>query len=152
MQTLFRSLAAWLAALAFCAPAFAAGQGTADEATALVKKAVAYYKAHGRDKALAEFNNAKGQFVDRDLYIFVIDTKGQMLAHGANPRIVNKQVLEMRDVDGEFLFKKMIATAQSKGTGWVNYKWPNPISDGYQAKSTYIEKADDIIVGCGIYK
>jgi hypothetical protein len=47
--------------------------GTAAEAEAMVKKAIAYLKANGKDKAFAEFSNPKGQFVDRDLYVTVYD-------------------------------------------------------------------------------
>jgi len=46
-------------------------RGTAAEAEALVKKAIAYMKSNGREAAFAEINNPKGKFTDRDLYIFV---------------------------------------------------------------------------------
>src|SRR4051794_31634353 len=50
--------------LAFTMPVQAVEKGTADEAAALVKKAVELIKAKGKDAALAEFNNPKGRFVD----------------------------------------------------------------------------------------
>ena len=46
--------------------AHAADQGTAQEAEAMVKKAVAYIKANGPEKAYEEFTNGKS-FKDRDL-------------------------------------------------------------------------------------
>lgn len=45
-----------------------------------------------------------------------------------------------------------IDVANSKGKGWVDYKWPNPTTKAVEAKSTYIEKTDDLVIGCGIYK
>jgi cytochrome c len=45
--------------------AAAADRGTADEATVLVKKGIAYLKANGPEKAYAAFNDPQGQFVDR---------------------------------------------------------------------------------------
>jgi cytochrome c len=142
-----------LAALAFNHAAFAAGdKGTADEATALTKKAIAYLKANGKEKAFAEFSNPTGQFRDRDLYIFVIDFNGKSLAHGANAKLIDKNMADLKDADGKPFIKDFIEVAKSKGKGWVDYKWPNPTTKAIEAKSTYVEKADDFIVACGIYK
>lgn len=130
----------------------AAEQGSAGEATALVKKAIAFLKANGKEKAFAEFNNQNGQFKDRDLYIFVQDLKGKMLAHGGNQRLVGKDLLELKDADGKFFVKSMVDVAANKGQGWIDYKWTNPITKVIEAKSSYIEKYDDVFVGSGIYK
>ena len=61
-------------------------RGTPAEAKAMVEKAIAYIKANGQEKAFAEINNPKGKFVDRDLYIMVIDMNGTCLARGAIQR------------------------------------------------------------------
>lgn len=140
--------------LASCC-AYAAEKGTADEAVALVKKAAAYLTANGKEKAFAEFNNSSGQFVMKDLYIFVYATNGEgtNLAHGANPKMVGKNLLELKDADGVFIVKEFIKTANSKtGKGWVDYKWPNPVTKALEAKSSYVEKVGDVVIGCGIYK
>ncbi|HEU4775683.1 MAG TPA: cache domain-containing protein [Telluria sp.] len=134
------------------AQAAASERGSADEAVALVKKAVAYLKENGKEKAFAEFNNTKGQFVDRNLYIFVYNMNGKNLAHGANPRMVGKDQIEMRDVDGKYIVRSFIELTNAKGKGWVDYKWPNPVTKAIESKSSYVEKVDDVIVGCGIYK
>jgi signal transduction histidine kinase len=127
-------------------------KGTANEATALVKKAVDYMKANGKEKAFAEFNNPKGQFIDRDLYIFVFDLNGKTLAHGTNPKLLDKNLVDLKDADGKLFIKEFIDVANAKGKGWVDYKWPNPLTKAIEPKSTYIEKVGDVLVGCGIYK
>ena len=76
---------------------FAGERGTADEAVALVQKAVAYMKANGKEKAYAEFNNPNGQFKDRDLYIFVIDMNGMEWANGANQKMTGDRRGHQRD-------------------------------------------------------
>jgi signal transduction histidine kinase len=134
-------------------PASAATEkGTANEATALVKRAVDYMKANGKEKAFAEFNNPKGQFIDRDLYIFVFDLNGKTLAHGTNPKLLDKNLVDLKDADGKLFIKEFIDVANAKGKGWIDYKWPNPLTKTIEPKSTYIEKAGDVLVGCGIYK
>ncbi len=132
----------------------AADKGSADEAVALVKKAVAFLKANGKDKAYAEFNNTSGQFVTKDLYVFVYGlSDGLNLAHGANPKMVGKNLMELKDANGVFIVKEFIKTANGKtGNGWVDYQWPNPVTKALEAKSTYVEKAGDVLIGCGIYK
>lgn len=138
------------------APAtLAAEKGTAIEATALVKKAAAYLKENGKEKAYAEFNNTSGQFVVKDLYVFVYNTNGDGItrAHGANPKLIGKNLLELKDADGVPIVKKFLEVANSKtGHGWVDYKWPNPTTKILEPKSTYIERVDDVFIGCGIYK
>lgn len=130
----------------------ASGLGTADEAVAMAKRAVALIESKGQEEAFKQFNQAPGPFTDRDLYIAVLDTKGTMLAHGGNPRLIGKSLVEMKDADGKTFIKALIDTAQNKGSGWVDYKWPNPVTKAIESKSTYVQKVGDLIVACGIYK
>lgn len=154
MKAIWKGIACAALGLALNAGAFAAERGTADEAVALVKKAVSYIKANGKEKAFAEFNNTKGQFVDRNLYIFVYDLKGTNLAigNGNSGKMVGKNLIDMRDAEGNYLIKGLISVATTKGQGWFDYKWPNPANQSVELKSSYVEKLDDMLVGCGIYK
>jgi len=126
--------------------------GTAAEAVAMVKKAITYIKAHGREKAFAEFSNPKGPFIDRDLYITVYDMKGVCLAHGFNPKMVGKNMIDLKDPDGKAFVKERNETAKTKDKFWVDYKYVNPLTKQIEQKSQYVEKLGDILVNCGIYK
>ncbi|MHB8110935.1 MAG: cache domain-containing protein [Syntrophorhabdaceae bacterium] len=128
---------------------YAAGQA---DAKALIEKGVAFYKANGKDKAFAEFSNPKGQFTKGDLYIFVVDSKGSVFAHGGNAKLVGKDMSELKDADGKFFMKEIIKTANEKGKGWVDYKWTNPVTKKVDDKTTYVEKVDGYVFGCGVYK
>jgi len=130
----------------------AAEKGTAKEAKALLDKAVAYYKANGKDKAFAAFNDTKGKFVDRDLYIYVLNLKGDVVSHGANAKLIGQHLIELKDSDGKMFIKGIIDGANAKGTGTMDYKWTNPQSKRIEQKSTYFEKVGDIILVCGYYK
>ena len=152
MKKLLAVIATGLFAMLVNTTTFAAEQGSADEATALVRKAVAFLKANGKEKAFAEFSNPSGQFKDRDLYIFAQDMKGKMLAHGGNDKLIGKDLLELKDADGKTFVKNLIEVASSKGKGWVDYKRTNPATKVIESKSSYGEKYEDILVGCGIYK
>ena len=133
--------------------AAAADRGTADEASALVKKGIAYLKANGPEKSYAAFNDPQGQFVDRDLYLFVLDTSGKMLAHGANKKLLDKNLIELKDANGKAFIKEFIDVGNTKGQGWVDYKWPHPQTKAIESKSSYVQKlGDGTLIGVGIYK
>lgn len=154
MKVLLTAVA--MAATMVCLPqaALAASKGTADEAVAMTKRAVALIHSAGREKAFAEIANpANTSFHDRDLYVYVYDMKGVTLAHGNNPKMVGKNLLELKDSEGKAIVKGLIETANGPGgKGWVEFKWPNPVTKVVEQKSGYVEKVDDMIVGSGIYK
>jgi methyl-accepting chemotaxis protein len=127
--------------------------GNADEAAAMVQAGVEFMRHHGREALIAEVNQmAKGQFIDRDLYISIYATNGQIPAHGANRRLWNADWTKVKDTDGKFFVTDMVNTAKAKGSGWIDYKWVHPLSKETMVKSAYFEKCDDLIIACGFYK
>ena len=144
--------AALIIALASSASVFAAEHGTADEAKALCEKAVAYLKQAGPDKAFPVFNDQHGPFVDRDLYVFVRSMDGNTVAHGANEHMIGHTSLSLRDADGKLYNKEMIDLAATAGSGWVDYRWVDPVDKKIEQKSSFIERAGDYVVGVGFYK
>ena len=138
--------------LAVAGAAAAAEAGSKDEAVALVKKAIGFIQANGADKAYAEFSNPKGQFVDRDLYVVVYDMNGKCLAHGANVKMIGRDLMDNKDVDGKEFVKERVEMMKKQPSGWQDYKFRNPTSNQVEPKSMYIERVNDVIVGCGIYK
>ncbi len=130
-------------------PVMAAQGGTKDEAKAMAEKAVTLIKENP-DKAFAKFQEKDGGFIDRDLYVFVLDKDGIFKAHGAKPVLVGKGGLAMTDVSG-FAFVK--AFMDVKENGWVDYKWPDPTENNkIKDKSTYIIKVGEYTMGVGYYK
>ena len=116
----------------------------------MVKKAASFLKANGKAKTLEEISDLKGQFVKEELYLFAIDMQGRMLAHGGNPKLVGKSMLDFKLADGQYIIKEFIRIA-GKGSGWLSYKWVNTVTRRTEPKSSYVESAGDIIIGCGIY-
>ncbi|MES2259440.1 MAG: cache domain-containing protein [Pseudomonadota bacterium] len=152
MHTSIRLLAIGAFLSACCAPAYCAEKATREEAVALVKKVIGEIKTKGLEKTIEEVNEPKGRFLDRDLYVMIYDMSGKNLAHGANPRMVGKNLIEMRDVNGVYFVKERIEIAKTKGSGWQDYQFVNPVSKKIEPKSLYIEKAGDVIVTSGVYK
>lgn len=129
----------------------AAENATKEEAEAWAKRAVAYIKANGPEKAYAEFNTGSS-FKDRDLYVAVYDMNGVALAHGANNKLVGKSLLALKDPNGMEIIKTGVAIAKEKGTGWMAFQFVNPLTKQMQNKESYVERVNDTWVGVGYYK
>ena len=141
-----------LAALAWQLAVAATAHGTADEAKALADRAAAYLKQVGPEKAFAAFDDKAGAFTDRDLYVFVRSMDGNTVAHGANVAMIGHTSLGLKDADGKLYNKEMIDLAQDKGSGWVDYRWVDPLDKKIEQKSSYIERVGDYVVGVGFYR
>ncbi len=132
--------------------ALAQERGTAAEAKAMVKKAAAFAKEVGREKALAEFNNPKGKFMQKDLFIWAVDTNGIGLAHPLTPGLVGKPLLGLKDADGKAHIKEEVDMAKSKSSGIIDYRWTNFQTKKVEPKQAYYEVVDNMILNCGYYK
>ena len=136
----------------FVGLAYALNRKTAAEAKAMLDKAVAFYKANGPEKAFAAFNDPKGPFVDGDLYIFAVDLNGKILAHAVKPGLIGRNMNQIRDSEGKNFIAEMVELAKAKGTGTVEYKWENPNSIVVEKKTSYIQRVDDVVLGCGYFQ
>jgi cytochrome c len=126
--------------------------GTAAEAVAMVHKVVAYMKENGKQKTIDEVNNIHGQFRDRDLYVTINTLQMVTLAHGANPRMQGKNLIDLRDADGKYFMKERMEMLKTKDKGWQDYKFVNPVTQKIENKAMYFEKHGDVVINCGIYK
>ena len=146
----FINLAA--ASIVCCAvsPALAAEVGTRDEAIAMVHRVQAKIKADGMENTLKAITNK--EFNDRDLYPYIYSFDGVARGHGANAALVGQNLMEMKDPTGMLMVKALVAIAQSSTPGWVDYKWPNPLTKKIDDKSAYIERNADYAIGVGVYR
>jgi cytochrome c len=123
-----------------------------DDAKALVEKAVAYATAQGKEKVIAEISKPKGTFDKGETYVFAYDLQGIVVAHPKNPKLIGKNMIDVPDNDGKMFRQEIVAMAKSKGSGWVDYVYMNPQTKKPEHKTTFIQKAGDLIVCCGAYK
>ncbi len=148
MKIAQRNIIILIIVLSFAAALYS--QVNANKAINLVKSAIQLYKANGKDKCLDSIN--RGRFKQGDIYVFCYDLEGVMLAHPENKALIGKKLINVPDVEGKLFRKEIIEKAKSKGNGWVDYKYKNPANKKVEAKTTYFEKAGDVVFCCGIYK
>ena len=131
----------------------AAGDGASkDDAVAMVKKAVAFIKEQGPEKAYAAFNGKDDKFIDRDCYVVVYQLDGKVLAHGSNAKFVGKDMSDAQDVDGKLFVKERVEMAAKQPSFWQDYKFVNPVDKKVEPKQMYCERLDNTAVCAGIYK
>ena len=149
---MFRNVAfaaVYVAVLGFLTAAFAADYGTADEAKAMLDKAVAAVK-DGQGESTRYVQQGEGGFKDRDLYVWCANASdGILTAHPTN------KGKDLRDIEGKHgaPFGQEIMQTAAEGTiKEVTYWWPRPGSDKPLEKTTFYTKAGDQICGVGYYK
>ena len=130
-----------------------ASKPTKDEVVAFVKKAVDYAKKNGKEKALKEFMNKKGEFIKGELYIYAYDFNCVVLSHGGQPEIVGMNRTNIKDANGVFVIPELAKLAKNGG-GWLKYLWANPLHNNkVEPKLGYVEKVDDTwFLGSGMYE
>jgi cytochrome c len=141
-------------------------RGTPIEAKKLVEQAVAYVKANGEEKALKEFSTPRGKFFKEeeylfgydlkevlkdDLYVFAYDLKGVLMANPMAPKLVGKNLYNEPDSKGKLFRKEIVDLTNSRGSGWVDYTYMNPVTKQEETKITYCQKTGNLIVCCGAY-
>ena len=139
-------------AAALIGPVWGGVMGTPEEAKSMSLKARTAVNEMGPDQAFAAFADPKGDFRERDLYVFCIDMDGVLLSQPIKPGLVGKNMLNFNKY-GDLLFQDMIAVAKESGRGWVDYKWPYPGTDEVRPKTSYIATNDHgFFCGVGAYK
>jgi methyl-accepting chemotaxis protein len=138
--------------LSAAAGGFKLRQGTADEAQALVQRAITFYKERGGAAALPGITEPGNGFSDRDMYVFAWDRQLVYHAFGGKPANVGKSAKQIIGTDVTKLAHDVWAAAAAGG-GWVDYDFLNPANGQVLPKTSYIVPvAQDLVLGCGIYK
>ncbi len=122
----------------------------AKAAVALLEKALAYYHDNG-DKALAAFSR-QGEFVDKDRYVFVVDTKGVLLASGGpSSALIGRDVSEVLGPDLRKSFKDALKIPEGNGIQQAEYRWQNWNDGKVERKHVFYQRIGQRILAVGYY-
>jgi hypothetical protein len=142
------------AIVAISAPVFAQQGGTAQEARAMLDKAVAAVKAD-RDVALAMFNKGEGGFRDRDLYPYCFRSGDGKGVAGPIAVLSGTDVRTLKDPTGKAFGLELYAAAQ-KPEGQiseVSNMFPKPGTTAPAVpKVGFVTRVGDLGCGVGYYK
>ena len=145
-------LAAAFAVIAIAGLPVASAAATPEQARAFSERASAHIRQVGEKKAFDDFTRPDGGFVDGELYVFCYDRTGTNMAHGGNRALVGRKLLHIKDPDGAEPNALIVKMGFEQGHGWVDFKWPNPVTKRIENKSAYVIRTNDVVCGVGYYK
>jgi cytochrome c len=132
------------------ANATASAEDAGLRAQVLLQRAVARYQDI-KDPALADFSS-KGEFVDGELYVYVVSTAGVMLASGGpSSSVIGHNVADQQDALGKPFFREMLTKAETSESGTVDYLWLNPVDNKVERKVAHFQKVGNRIIAVGYY-
>ena len=111
----------------------------AEQVRRLVEKAAALVDKSGK-AAFAEFRTKDSEWFHGNTYLFAYDMKGNVLLNPAFPEREGTNVTGQRDAKGKLLHQAIIETAETKGSGWVDYWFPKPGQTEPAQKWTYVRR------------
>jgi cytochrome c len=126
----------------------------AQDCEALVNKAAVLIDAKGK-AAFPELRTKGSEWFHGDTYLFAYDLKGNVLLNPAFPAREGTNVSGQKDANGKLFHDAIIRTAESKGSGWVDYMFPKPGQTQPSQKWAFVKavKIDGVpgLVASGFY-
>jgi cytochrome c len=118
----------------------------------LLNRAVLFLNKNGQDKAFAAFNDHKGNFVNQEYYVFVVEDNGILRASGGEPGWqIGLDVKDLHDAAGKNFIGDMLELAKSKDNGTVEYRWLNRFNNHIEVKTSQFRKVGKYLVCVGYY-
>jgi len=118
-----------------------------NEVRSLVDRGVEFSMNNSLPVICHAFTRTK-KFIEGELYLFLLDTKGVMYAHGDQEDFLWKNMLDYKDAFGALAVQSMIKIAHAGG-GWLTYEWSGAVKVAFVKKITIDDK--DYVIGCGYY-
>lgn len=86
-------------------------------------------------------------------YFWINDYSPTMVMHAMKPALDGKNLSDIKDPEGTYLFREFVKVVNANGQGFVPYLWPKPGHDDPVAKISFVKgfKQWGWIVGTGIY-
>jgi signal transduction histidine kinase len=125
----------------------------AKQIEALVNKAAALVATKGK-AALSEFRERGSEWWSGDIYVFAYSPEGIVILNPAFPAREGRAYHGELDKKGKAFHDELLKTAQTKGSGWVDYWLPKPGQAEPSQKWSYVKavKAEGVaLVGAGFY-
>ena len=121
----------------------------AEYTVAMVDKALRYYKAHGREEAVAYYSSPES--VDGEWYVFIVDENDLMIAH-SNPDMLGEDMKGDLGVDATgHRYSDLLLSATGEGL-WVDYVFLNPATGAEETKHAWVVRYGGVLIGSGWYE
>jgi len=105
-----------------------------------------------QEEIIRQFVHSARFFPDDSGYFYVCDLDGVCIAHGDQPSLEGKDLIDNRDSSGLYITRAMLEKVE-EGGGFVEYLWHKPGTVGEQPKLGYVMPipGTEFFIGTGIY-
>jgi cytochrome c len=114
---------------------------------ALVNRAADFFKKNRVVTACHAFSHTN-DFIDGEVYVYVMDLHGVFLAHGLQQELIWQNYMNYKDSLGTSIAQQIIKKAR-EGGGWVTYEWRGA------SKISYVQLVEkegkEFILAAGYY-
>ncbi len=101
---------------------------------------------------------AEGPWKHGSVYLFLLNTEGTVIAHGADPDLEGQNLIHLEDANGVRFVQEMIDAAAAGG-GYIEYLWDDPTVEGDEEIGSpkvgyvipYSALGQNFILGSGFY-
>jgi len=111
----------------------------AREVETLVTKAASLIDQKGKS-VFEDFRKQGSEWFHGDTYLFVYDMHANVLLNPAFPKREGTNVSGQKDARGKLFHNEIINTAETKGSGWVDYMFPKPGQTDASQKWAFVKK------------
>jgi TRAP-type uncharacterized transport system substrate-binding protein len=127
--------------------------GTREQAIAMVHRAQEMFKKLGPEGAFQAVRHKAPGTIDRDLYVYILDMNGVVMANGAIPTMTpGTNLYNVRDQNGKYFVREKLELCKANRPGWVDFRFLNPQTQTIDDKSSYVERMGDYCVAVGVYQ
>jgi methyl-accepting chemotaxis protein len=130
-------------------------QGSADEAQAMVERALKHISEVGWERAVQAFHRPDGEFVDRDMFLFAVDADDRYVVAGFNPAAAGRKLHDMRIMTAAMTehYLDSARAAAATGGGWIDYQLLSSVDGTTLDKSAYVaDLGDGAFIACGVLR
>jgi len=126
--------------------------GSAEEAREMLTRVVEAMNTDPEGTIEAINQGEAGGWVDRDLYPFCGDAKGDFVAHAVNQSLVGQSLRDLEGRAGSPLGENIYNAAESGDMSEVSYMWPRPGEEEPVQKHAYVAQIGDLTCAVGYYE
>ncbi|GAA5179455.1 hypothetical protein GCM10025771_21540 [Niveibacterium umoris] len=121
-------------------------QATKEDAQAAMDRATRFAATHGNDALVQSLQKANSPLHAGATRVLVLDMAGNVVADPIQPQRVGRNVLDLKDTRGNYLFVDAMQVANAKGEGWVYYKTRSPISRDERREAALVKRQGNVVL------
>lgn len=125
-------------------------QVTKEEARAAMERATQFASANGNAAMVNSLQKANSPLHEGKTRVLALDMAGNVVADPNQPQRVGRNILDLRDVSGKYLYVDALQVATAQGEGWVYYKTRSPITRAERPEAALVKRQGDVILLAGL--